>query len=82
MFIFLLHLHLASSKTSSAPGGQFLTLLTAGNNSLTADPLVPSLFLDKIENYQTERKYFKRAGKIEHREGNHICAVINSEDAW
>lgn len=31
---------------------------------------------------QSRSKYFKRAGKIKHREGNHVFAVINSENAW
>jgi len=61
VFIFLLHLHLASSKISSTPDGQFLMVLTAGSNSLTADPLVPSPFLDKNENCQTKKKI--RGGK-------------------
>lgn len=31
---------------------------------------------------QSKSKECKRARKIKHREGNHVFAVINSEDAW
>lgn len=44
------------AKSLQPPDGQFLTLLTAGSNSLTADPLVPSLLLHKTDNCQTVKK--------------------------
>jgi len=31
---------------------------------------------------QSRSKCFKTSGKTKHREGNHVFAFINNEDAW